>query len=98
MKKVFLTLAVGLLLTLGLSALNGWRTYSAPIDCADSEGHGPDPGTRECEAAIRHQIENRPQVFRDIVLAPILWFLAVLALVLSVQGLSTFLRSRTAKS
>lgn len=82
------------MLTLGLSALSGWQTYSAPIDCADSEGHGPDPGTRECEAAIRHQIENRSQIFEDNVIAPILWFLAVLAIVLSVQGLSAFLRSR----
>jgi hypothetical protein len=98
LKKVLLTLAFGLLPLLGLSALDGWRTYSAPIDCGDSEGHGPDPGTRECEAAIRHQIENRPQVFRDSVIAPILCFFALLAIVLAVQGLSVFLRSRGTKS
>lgn len=94
---MLITLAFGLFVTLGLSALSGWQAYSAPIDCADSEGHGPDPGTRECEAAIRHQIENRPQVFRDSVLAPILCFFALLAIVLAVQGLSAFLRSRGTK-
>jgi hypothetical protein len=91
---MLLTLALGLLLTLGLSALSGWQTYSAPIGCADSEGHGPDPGTRECEAAIQHKIENRPKIIREGFLAPIPWCLAVLAFVLSVQGLSAWLRSR----
>ncbi|WP_086736243.1 hypothetical protein [Erythrobacter colymbi] len=82
------------MLTLGLSALSGWQTYSAPIDCADSEGHGPDPGTRECEAAIRHKIENRSTIIREGFLAPIPWCFAVLAFVLSAQGLSGWLRSR----
>ncbi|MBA4767482.1 MAG: hypothetical protein H2049_07580 [Porphyrobacter sp.] len=91
---MLLTLAFGLLLTLGLSALSGWQAYSAPIDCADSEGHGPDPGTRECEASIRHQIENRPRIIREAILVPIPWCFAVLAFVLSVQGLSMRLRSR----
>lgn len=91
---MLLTVAFGLLVTLGLSALSGWQAYSAPIDCADSEGHGPDPGTRECEASIRHQIENRPKIIREGFLVPIPWCLALLTLVLSVQGLSAFLRSR----
>jgi hypothetical protein len=91
---MLLTLALGLLLTLGVSALSGWQTYSAPINCADSEGHGPDPGTRECEASIRHKIENRSKIIRKGFLAPIPWCLAMLAFVLFVQGLSAFLRKR----
>ncbi|WDA41169.1 hypothetical protein [Erythrobacter sp. BLCC-B19] len=91
---MLLTLAFGLVLTLGLSALSGWQTYSAPIGCADSEGHGPDPGTRECEAAIQHQIENRSKIIREGFLAPIPWCLALLAFVLSIQGLTMRLRSR----
>lgn len=91
---MLLTLAIGLLVTLGVSALSGWQTYAAPIDCADSEGHGPDPGTRECDASIRWQIENRPQIIRTAVLAPIPWCLALLAFVLFLQGLSGFLRKR----
>jgi hypothetical protein len=91
---MLLTLALGLLLTLGASALSGWQTYAAPIDCADSEGHGPDPGTRECEASIRWQTENRPQIIRAAALTPIPWCVAMLAFVLFVQGLSAFLRNR----
>jgi hypothetical protein len=91
---MLITLALGLLVTLGVSALSGWQTYAAPINCADSEGHGPDPGTRECEASIRWQIENRPQIIRAAALAPILWCVAMLAFVLFVQGLSAFLRKR----
>ena len=91
---MLLTLAFGLLVTLGLSALSGWQTYSAPIDCADSEGHGPDPGTRECEASIRHQIENRSKIIREGFLTPIPWCLAVLTFVLSVQGLSAWILPR----
>ena len=91
---MLLTLAFGLFVTLGLSALSGWQAYSAPIDCADSEGHGPDPGTRECDAAIRHQFENRSKIVREGFLAPIPWCLALLAFVLSILGLTMRLRSR----
>jgi len=91
---MLLTLALGLLLTLGVAALSGWQTYAAPIDCVDSEGHGPDPGARECEASIRWQIENRPQIVRAAVLAPVPWCLAMMAFVLFVQGLSPVLRKR----
>jgi hypothetical protein len=91
---MLLTLAVGLLLTLGVSALSGWQAYAAPIDCADSAGHGPDPGTRECAFSIRWQIEKRPQIIRAAALAPVPWCLAMLAFVLFLQGLSAFLRKR----
>jgi hypothetical protein len=91
---MLLTLAIGLLLTLGLSALSGWQTYAAPIDCSDSYGHSPDAGTRECENAIESKIRNRPQIILGAFLAPIPWCLAVLTFVLFVQALSAFLRSR----
>jgi len=91
---MLLTLAFGLLVTVGLCGLSGWQTYSAPIGCADSEGHGPDPGTRECDAAIRHQIEIRSKIVREGFLAPIPWCLALLAFFLSIQGLTMRLRSR----
>lgn len=91
---MLLTLAFGLLVTLGLSALSGWQAYSAPIGCADSEGHSPDTGTRECEVAIRHQTENRSMIIREGFLTPIPWCLVLLAFVLSIQGFSGFLRSR----
>jgi hypothetical protein len=91
---MLLTLAIGLLLTLSLGAFSAWQTASDPIDCVDSDGHGPDPGTLECEGAIRWQTENRPQIIQRAFLAPIPWCLAGLAFVIFVQGLTAFLRSR----
>ncbi len=91
---MLLTLAIGLLLTLSLGAFSAWQASSAPIDCVDSDGHGPDPGTLECESSIRSQIENRPQIIRSAFLAPVPWSVAIMAYFLFVQGLSAFLRSR----
>ena len=91
---MLLTLAIGLLLTLSLGALSAWQTASDPIDCVDGYGHGPDPGTLECEGSIRSQTENRPQIIQQAFLAPVPWCLAVLSFVLFVQGLAAFLRSR----
>ena len=87
-------MAIGLLLTLSLGAFSAWQTYSAPIDCTDGYGHGPDQGTLECEGSIRSQTENRPQIIQQAFLAPIPWCLAGLAFVLFVQGMAAFLRSR----
>ncbi len=91
---MLLTLAIGLLVTLGLSAWSGWQAYSAPIDCSDGYSHSPDPGTKECENAIKWKTVNRSQIILIAFLTPIPWCLAILLVVLSLQGLSAFLRSR----
>jgi hypothetical protein len=91
---MLLTLAIGLLLTLGLSSLSGWQAYSAPIDCSDGYGHSPDPGTKECENAIEWKKASRSQIILAAFLAPVPWCVAALTFVLLVQGLSAFLRSR----
>ncbi len=88
------TLLLGLMLTLGLCALSAWQSSFAPIDCSDGYGHGPDPGTRECDNAIEWAMEHRPQIILGAFLAPLPWCLAGMACVLLVQGLTTLLRSR----
>ena len=41
------------------------QTLNAPIDCSDGYGHGPDPGTTECESAKQAAIDNRPRQVTD---------------------------------
>jgi hypothetical protein len=42
-----------------MTGLHTWQTYSAPYDCIDDDGHGPDIGTNECNRAIEFAIANR---------------------------------------
>ena len=49
------------LVVLLLASAQAWRVHSAPFDCADDAGHGPDPGTRECDSAIAHARARRPE-------------------------------------
>ena len=46
-------------LVLVLASLRAWQVHSAPFDCADGAGHGPDPGTSECERAVAAARERR---------------------------------------
>lgn len=47
------------ILVLATASWRAWQVHSAPIDCADGAGHGPDPGT-ECDHAIAREREDRP--------------------------------------
>ncbi|GGZ01765.1 hypothetical protein GCM10011614_15830 [Novosphingobium colocasiae] len=53
------TLRFAIILTL-LATLAALRAYTAPADCTDGEGHGPDPGTAECNASIAASNARRP--------------------------------------
>jgi hypothetical protein len=48
-------------LVLLLASCRAWQVHSAPFSCADEARHGPDPKTSECEGAIAHARERRPQ-------------------------------------
>lgn len=48
-------------LVLLLASGRAWQVHSAPFDCADAAGHGPDPDTSECERSIAHARERRPE-------------------------------------
>lgn len=71
-RKTLRGLAIYALLVLAIASWRAWQVHSAPIDCADSERHGPDPGT-ECDAAIADQRARRPRDARDSFLASILF-------------------------
>ena len=43
-----------------IASCRAWQVHSAPFDCVDDYGHGPSPGTSECEAAIAYAREDRP--------------------------------------
>ena len=44
---------------LSVASCHAWRVHSAPFDCADDAGHGPDPGS-ECDDAIARERVDRP--------------------------------------
>ncbi|HEX8643886.1 MAG TPA: hypothetical protein VF702_08235 [Allosphingosinicella sp.] len=44
-----------------LASWRAWQVHSAPFDCADDAGHGPDPNTTECASAIARARERRPE-------------------------------------
>lgn len=46
-------------LVLLLASGRAWQVHSAPFDCRDADGHGPDPDTRECERSIAQAREHR---------------------------------------
>lgn len=48
-------------LVLLLASLRAWQVHSAPFDCSDGAGHGPDPDTSECARAIAHAREHRSE-------------------------------------
>ncbi|MCR2833266.1 hypothetical protein [Parerythrobacter lacustris] len=54
-----------------LAGWNGWNAYHSPSDCADEDGHGPDPGSRECEASLAGQHETRPIAVREAIVKPL---------------------------
>ena len=54
-----------------IGSCNASIVANAPYDCTDGAGHGPSPGTRECDKAIAHDIERRPSEVRKTLLAPI---------------------------
>ena len=54
-------LLVYAVLILLLASGRAWQIHSAPFDCADEAGHGPDPETKECERSIAHMRERRPE-------------------------------------
>ncbi len=66
-------LAIYAVLVLSIASCRAWQVHSAPIDCADSEHHGPDPGSSECRAATASERERRPQVTEDAFLAVIIF-------------------------
>ena len=59
-------------LVLLLASCRAWQVHSAPFDCADDAGHGPDPDTTECEGAIDYAREHRPQATLNAFVAIIL--------------------------
>jgi len=54
-------LLIYLALVLLLASWRAWQVHSAPLDCRDDDGHGPDPATVECERAIAYAREHRPE-------------------------------------
>jgi hypothetical protein len=46
-------------LILVIAFCRAWQVYSAPFECGDGFGHGPDPGTSECNRAIESLRERR---------------------------------------
>ncbi|HYJ30072.1 MAG TPA: hypothetical protein VEW25_07000 [Allosphingosinicella sp.] len=47
------------IMILSVASCQAWRVHSAPVDCADDAGHGPDAGM-ECDHAIAREREDRP--------------------------------------
>ncbi|HYG29231.1 MAG TPA: hypothetical protein VD887_03340 [Allosphingosinicella sp.] len=43
------------------ASCRAWQVHSAPFDCADDAGHGPDPKTDECENIIVRARALRPE-------------------------------------
>lgn len=66
-------LALYVSLTLSLASCNAWNIYSSPYDCADDQRHGPDPGTVECDSAIKQARANRSQDIREAFVAPLIF-------------------------
>jgi hypothetical protein len=64
-----------ILLCLGLAstALHAWQAHSAPYGCIDSEGHGPDPGTNECNRSIQYAVANRSAHVRSTIVVGLFW-------------------------
>lgn len=54
-----------------LAGWSGWAAYHSPFDCADEDGHGPDPGSSECEASLAWQHETRPIAVRKAIVQPL---------------------------
>lgn len=54
-----------------LACWNAWRVQNLPFDCDDGYGHGPDPGTRECNHAIEMAQANRPHRVASAFAAPL---------------------------
>lgn len=48
-------------LVLLLASCRAWQVHSAPFDCVDDAGHGPDPDTTECKSSIARARERRPE-------------------------------------
>jgi hypothetical protein len=65
-------LAIYVFIVVSIASCRAWQIHRAPIDCADTEGHGPDPGTSECLGSIAREREGRPQATKDAFLAVIL--------------------------
>lgn len=57
------------ILVLVLASWRALQVHSAPFDCSDDAGHGPDAGTSECEGAIRHARERRTHDTRSAFIA-----------------------------
>jgi len=47
-------------LILLMASGRAWQVHSAPFDCDDGYGHGPDPGS-ECEGAIAYARQHRSE-------------------------------------
>ena len=43
-----------------MASCHAWNVSIAPFDCVDSGGHGPAPGSRECNYAIMQAQAQRP--------------------------------------
>ena len=54
-------LLIYLALILLMASWRAWQVHSAPLDCRDDDGHGPDPGTVECERAVADARDHRPR-------------------------------------
>lgn len=71
-RKTAWGLAIYAALVLLMASCRAWQVHTAPIDCNDGYGHGPDPGGTECERAMAIERANRPQDTYDAFFAVIL--------------------------
>lgn len=93
MRRQSRNLAIFVSLVVCIASWNGWQAYSAPFDCADDEGHGPDPGTTECDRAIETGRDQRPQVVTAAITGPLFAggvLLAIYFLLLPISRLPFF--------
>lgn len=77
-RRRVLGIYIAVMLTLASAA--AIKAYTAPLECTDGYGHGPDPGTRECLHAIAVQRDRRVQDTSTIFLGIVLLGSAGLAL------------------
>jgi hypothetical protein len=46
-------------IVLFLSSIAAWQTHGAPFGCDDGYGHGPNPGSKECDNITAQDRETR---------------------------------------